>query len=72
MLKGRLVTRQAEYPGLEPGLADASDFEMSVADREALLKLIAVREATLGRMRIQDLFSEGFFTTNFWFMFASM
>lgn len=70
--KGRLVTRQAEYPGMKPGLADASDFEMTVADREALMRMIPVREATLERMRIQDLFSEGFFTTNFWFMFASM
>jgi len=70
--KGRLVTRQAEYPGMKPGLADASDFEMSVADREALMKLIAVREAMLEGMRIQDLFSEDFFMTNFWFMFASM
>ena len=69
---GRLVTRQAEYPGMKPGLADASDFEMSVADRAGLMKLSAVGEDTLQAMRIQDLFSEEFFTTNFWFMFASM
>jgi oleate hydratase len=70
--KGRLVTRAAEYPGMKPGLADASDFEMSVADRAALMKLVAVGEGTLLALRIQDLFSEGFFMTNFWFMFASM
>jgi oleate hydratase len=69
---GRLVTRQAEYPGMKPGLADASDFEMSVVDRAGLMKLSAVGEDTLQAMRIQDLFSEDFFTTNFWFMFASM
>lgn len=69
---GRLVTRQAEYPGMKPGLADASDFEMTVADRAALMKLTAVGEDSVQALRIQDLFSEGFFTTNFWFMFASM
>jgi oleate hydratase len=69
---GRLVTRQAEYPGMKPGLADASDFEMSVGDRAALMKLTAVGEDSLQALRIQDLFSEEFFSTNFWFMFASM
>jgi oleate hydratase len=70
--KGRLVTRAAEYPGMKPGLADASDFEMSMADRVALMKLVAVKEDTLLALRIQDLFSENFFTSNFWFMFAWM
>ena len=70
--KGRLVTRAAEYPGVKPGFADASDFEVGVADRAALLKLVVVKEDTLLALRIQDLLSEGFFTTNFWFMFASM
>ena len=69
---GRLVTRQAEYPGMKPGLADATDFELSVADRAALMKLTAMEEHSLVGMRIEDLFSEEFFATNFWFMFASM
>lgn len=69
---GRLITRQAEYPGMKPGIADATDFELSVADRLALMKLTTERESTLGSMRIQDLFSNDFFTTNFWFMFATM
>lgn len=69
---GRLVTRQAEYPGMTPGLADASNFEMGVSDRASLMKLTAVGEDTLQALRIQDLFSEEFFSTNFWFMFASM
>ena len=69
---GRLVTRQAEYPGMKRGIADATDFELSVADRAALMKLTGERENTLGVMRIQDLFSEDFFLTNFWLMFATM
>ena len=69
---GRLVTRQAIYPGMKPGLADASDFEMSAADRLSLMKLAAERENTLERKMIKDFFSEEFFLTNFWFMFATM
>jgi oleate hydratase len=69
---GRLVTRQAEYPGMKPGLADASSFEISVKDRAELMKLTAVGEDTLQALRIQDLFSEEFFSSNFWFMFSSM
>lgn len=70
--KGRLVTRAAEYPNMKPGFADASDFELGVADRVALMKLVVVKENTLLALRIEDFFSEEFFTTNFWFMFASM
>jgi oleate hydratase len=69
---GRLVTRQAVYPGMKPGLADASDFEMSAADITSLMKLAVERETTLERKMIKDFFSEDFFLTNFWFMFATM
>jgi oleate hydratase len=69
---GRLITRQAIYPGMKPGIADVTDFELSVADRAALIKLTAVRENTLEGMRIKDLFSQEFFLTNFWFLFATM
>lgn len=69
---GRLVTRQAIYPGMKPGLADATDFEMSAADRAALMKLAVGTENTLERKTIKDFFSEEFFLTNFWFMFATM
>lgn len=70
--KGRLLTRQAIYPGMKPGIADATEFELSVSDRAALMKLMAVRESTLEIVRIKDLFSKEFFVSNFWFMFATM
>jgi oleate hydratase len=63
--KARLTTRQAVYPGMKPGLADASDFELSLSDRAALIKMMAVGENTLERKMIKDLFTEVFFLTNF-------
>jgi oleate hydratase len=68
----RLVTRQAEYPDVRLGLADAREFELSAKDRVDLLKMAAKCEATLDKKRIQDFFGEGFFQTNFWFMWATM
>jgi myosin-crossreactive antigen len=66
---GRPITRQAIYPGMSPGIADATDFKLSMADQAALMKLMAVRENTLEGMRIKDL-SQEFFMTNSWFLFG--
>jgi oleate hydratase len=68
----RLVTRQAEYPGVRLGLADVRELELSAKDRVDLLRMTAEGEPTLERKKIQDFFDEGFFQTNFWFMWATM
>jgi oleate hydratase len=40
-------------------------------DRLDLVKILAISEADLGAKRIEDVFAPSFFTTNFWFMWAT-
>lgn len=47
-------------------ILDAADYGFSVRDRLAMSRLIATPEVVLGSRRIDEIFSEHFFSTNFW------
>ena len=68
----RIVKLPRAFPDAKPILADASDFGLSVIDRANLLKLTAEGEQRLGRMKIEECFSDAFFHSNFWIMWATM
>ena len=68
----RILKMSREHNDSRPILADASDFGLSVADRAELLKMTAEGEKRLGRMKIEECFSDAFFHTNFWYMWATM
>jgi oleate hydratase len=55
-----------------PVIADARDFELSRIDRLKLMEMFAEGEKGLERKPIAEFFSEGFFRTNFWYMWATM
>lgn len=42
-----------------------------MADRLALGKLVITPESAMGTLRINDWFGPHFFTTNFWYMWAT-
>lgn len=50
---------------------DLSSFELSVKDLADLFKLTCASEKSLDNVRIEDWFSEGFFKTNFWYLWAT-
>lgn len=54
------------------GVVDSTDFGLSVKQREDLVKIMIEGEKRLGRTMIEDHFDQGFFQSNFWFMWASM
>ena len=68
----RIVKLPRTFPDARPILADASDFGLSITDRANLLKLTAESEQRLGRMKIEECFSDAFFYSNFWIMWATM
>lgn len=47
-------------------ILDAADYGFSVRDRMDMTRLLATPEALLGSRRIDEVFGEHFFTTNFW------
>jgi oleate hydratase len=68
----RIVKAPREYTDARPRLANASDFGLSVSDRVNLLRVTTDHEEKLGRMRIEECFSDAFFKSNFWIMWATM
>jgi oleate hydratase len=52
-------------------IVDASVYGFDKRDRLELMRLLATPEHTLGARRIDELFSEHFFTTNFWQMWRT-
>lgn len=52
-------------------IVDAHSMGFSERDRLELIKCVATPESHLDGKRITDCFSEGFFTTNFWFMWCT-
>lgn len=52
-------------------IVDAHAMGFSERDRLELIKCVATPESHLDGKRITDCFSEGFFTTNFWFMWCT-
>ena len=68
----RIVRMPKEYKDARPRLADATDFGLSPTDRANLLKLTVEHEKRLGRMKIEECFSDAFFHSHFWIMWATM
>ncbi|WP_342424109.1 oleate hydratase [Paenibacillus sp. FSL E2-0178] len=62
--KARLVDSKGEFQ-------DVNSMGFDMADRLALGKLIITPEAKMGKARINDWFGPHFFTTNFWYMWAT-
>ncbi|WP_151732921.1 oleate hydratase [Paenibacillus tengchongensis] len=60
----RLVDKNGE-------VVDVLSMGFDMADRLALGKLIITPEAAMGKARINDWFGPHFFTTNFWYMWAT-
>ncbi|SDE70806.1 oleate hydratase [Fontibacillus panacisegetis] len=60
----RLVNRQGE-------VVDVLSMGFDMADRLAMGKLIVTPEERLGKARINEWFGPHFFTTNFWYMWAT-
>jgi oleate hydratase len=56
----------ARLIGPDHQVLDAAHYGFSVRDRLDLSRLIAAPEALLGSRRIDEMFSDHFFTTNFW------
>lgn len=55
----------------EHQILDAADYGLSVRDRIDLSRLISTPEFLLGSRRIDELFTEHFFQTNFWRMWRT-
>jgi len=64
----RLVVRGANGPQI----GDAKHLQLGARDRLDLVLIAIGSEKRLGTRRIKDCFREGFFKTNFWFMWATM
>jgi len=60
----RLVGKDAEK-------IDVLSFELSRGDRLALTNMMLQPESKLGKARVSDCFSEEFFHTNYWYMWAT-
>ncbi|MGW0748174.1 oleate hydratase [Streptomyces sp. NPDC002587] len=52
-------------------ILDASQLGFTTADRVEMARLLALPESVIGARRIEDFFSEHFFTTNFWAMWRT-
>jgi oleate hydratase len=71
--KARLVKHHVHADGRESAqFDDGRKFGMSGGDRLKLVKVMMQPEHSLGKKSIHDCFDESFFSTNFWFMWASM
>ncbi|MEU6849407.1 oleate hydratase [Actinacidiphila alni] len=57
--------------GADGNIIDTRSMGFSERDRLALAKCLATPEHRLDGKRISDCFGEGFFTTNFWFMWCT-
>ena len=62
--KARLVDRNGQ-------ITDVSSMGFNESDRMTLIKLMAKSEKSLEDITIEDFFSPHFFTTNFWYMWAT-
>ena len=57
---------RARLIGADHRIIDAADYGFSLRDRLDMSRLIATPEALLGSRRIDEVFTDHFFTTNFW------
>lgn len=62
---------KARLIGKDQTILDAADLGFSVVDRIELVRLLALPEKVIGARRIDEFFSEHFFTTNFWAMWRT-
>ena len=53
-------------------ILDAGDYGFNTKDRIELMRVLATPEHALGARRIDEMFSEHFFQTNFWAMWRTM
>ena len=51
---------------------DVSSYGLSIKQQSDFLKLTFVSEKSLGNKRIEDWFDQGFFETNFWYIWTSI
>ncbi len=51
---------------------DVSSFGLSLKDKADLLKLTFAAEESLDNMRIEEWFDDDFFTTHYWYLWATM
>jgi oleate hydratase len=51
---------------------DLSSFGLSMKDQADLLRLTFASESSLDNIRIEDWFEDGFFETNYWYLWTSM
>jgi oleate hydratase len=56
----------------EPEIMDVSRLGLSPKDKLDLVEMTLESEDSLGRSQIKDRFQESFFTTKFWFLWATM
>jgi oleate hydratase len=68
--KARVIVERMH--GMGPGIADATDFQLSGKDRVELMKMTVEGEKRLMGKKIEDFFDEEFFESNFWIMWATM
>ena len=61
----------ARLIGPDHGILDATDYGFNTADRFELTRLLTLSENALGARRIDELFGEHFFATNFWQMWRT-
>ena len=52
-------------------ILDAADYGFNATDRIEMMRMLALSEKALGARRIDELFSEHFFRTNFWQMWRT-
>ncbi|MEK4517974.1 oleate hydratase [Paenibacillus sp. FSL H8-0122] len=62
--QARLINSKGE-------VQDVTSMGFDMADRLALGKLVITPESAMGTLRINDWFGPHFFTTNFWYMWAT-
>lgn len=62
---------QARLIDAQHRILDAAEYGFSKGDRMELLRLMALNDKALGTRRIDELFSEHFFSTNFWRMWRT-
>lgn len=53
-------------------ILDASHYGFNAADRVEMIHLLGLSESALGARRIEDIFADHFFETNFWRMWRTM
>jgi oleate hydratase len=61
----------ARLIGSNHEILDAADYGFNSADRLEMIRLLGLSEHALGAKRIDDMFSDHFFSTNFWQMWRT-